>query len=230
MIMLNNIGEIVVWLAEIIDSAFIIKRYALSIIWLWIKPTVCHFPVFYVYICLNGAVVKYESDNLKGGDMNIRIANEMHVSGIVSLWKDYIDFHAQLDPFFTRKKDGEKRYMKYIMEQIHLSKSLVLVGLVNDQVVAYSLSQIKMYPPVFQKYTYGYISDMAVRAEYQKKGLGDMMLECIVKWFKSKNIHRIELQVFSHNMVGNSFWRKHGFKNFKYVMKIEFLDDTALES
>jgi ribosomal protein S18 acetylase RimI-like enzyme len=162
--------------------------------------------------------------------MKIRIANEKHVPDIVTLWKDYIDFHAQLDPFFKRQEDGERRYMKYITEQIQLGKSLVLIGIDNDNVVAYSLSQIKMYPPVFQKYTYGYIADMAVRAEYQNKGLGDMMLAGIIKWFKSKNIHRIELQVFSHNMVGNSFWRTHGFKDYKYVMKIEFLDDISLES
>ncbi|MBN1699137.1 MAG: GNAT family N-acetyltransferase [Spirochaetales bacterium] len=162
--------------------------------------------------------------------MNVKIANETHVPGIVSLWKDYIDFHAQLDPFFVRKRDGEARYMKYIIEQIHLSKSLVLVGLDNENIAAYSLAQIKMYPPVFQQYTYGYIADMAVKTEYQNRNLGDMMLTGIIKWFKSKHIHRIELQVFSHNMVGNSFWRKHGFKDFKYVMKIEFSPDSALES
>ena len=43
------------------------------------------------------------------GYMTIKIANEDHIAGIVSVWKNYIDYISQLDPFFTRKDDDSSR-------------------------------------------------------------------------------------------------------------------------
>lgn len=161
--------------------------------------------------------------------VKIKIANKTHIPGIIDVWNEYVDYHTQLDPFFTRRDDSNNRFIAYIENQILSSKSLLLVGLMNDEVVGYGLAQIKTYPPLFQQTLYGYISDLSVKLDYMRNNIGDLLLAGMIKWFKSKHIERIELQVFSHNKMGNNFWKKHGFKEYKYIMKVEFCDDVQFE-
>lgn len=163
------------------------------------------------------------------GKMKIKIANNTHIPGIITVWKEFVEYHSQLDPFFILQDNSDSRFITYIENQIHSSKSLLLVGLDDNDVVGYSLAQIKMYPPLFQQTLYGYISDLAVKLEYMRNNTGDLLLAGMIKWFKSKHIERVELQVFSHNKLGNNFWKKHGFKEYKYVMKVEFCDDVQFE-
>jgi ribosomal protein S18 acetylase RimI-like enzyme len=158
--------------------------------------------------------------------MKIKIANKAHIPGIIEVWKEYIEYHSQLDPYFSIRDDNNKRFISYIENQILSSKSLLLVGLDSNDVVGYSLAQLKIYPPLFQQTLYGYISDLAVKLDYMRNAIGDLLLAGMIKWFKSKHIERVELQVFAHNKMGNNFWKKHGFKEYKYVMKVEFCDDV----
>ncbi|MBN2443914.1 MAG: GNAT family N-acetyltransferase [Spirochaetales bacterium] len=161
--------------------------------------------------------------------MKIKIANTIHVEGIIEVWEEFIDYHSQIDPFFARKDDNNERFTAYIQNQLLSSKSLVLVGLEEDKVIGFGLAQIRSYPPIFQQTTYGYISDLAVKLDFMRNGIGDLLLGGMLKWFKSKHIERVELQVLAHNKLGSTFWKKFGFEEYKYVMKIEFCDKVEIE-
>lgn len=165
------------------------------------------------------------------GKMKIKIANKTHIPGIMEVWKEYVDYYSQLDPFFVLREDGNNRFIAFLESQILSSKSLLLVALNDDDIVAgYSLAHIKMYPPIFQQALYGYISELAVKLDFMRNNIGDLLLAGMIKWFKSKHIERVELQVFTHNKLGNNFWKKHGFKEYKYLLKVEFCDDIQFDT
>lgn len=148
-------------------------------------------------------------------------AKPNHILEIIEIWKEFMDFHRDIDPFFTRRDNGHHSFKKHIKESIESQKSQVLVALDNEKVVAYSLSHVHHYPPVFGHTTYGFISDIAVKKEYRKQGIGKCLLNEIKRWFSQHGITRIELQVSSRNKVACSFWKKCGFKEYKYVMYLE---------
>ncbi|MBN2535202.1 MAG: GNAT family N-acetyltransferase [Spirochaetales bacterium] len=163
------------------------------------------------------------------GKIKIKIANNTHIPGIIDVWKENVDYHKQLDSFFVLRDDGDDRFIAYIKNQILSSKSFLLVGLHDDEVIGYGLAHIKMYPPIFQQTLYGYIADLAVKLDYMRNNTGDLLLAGMIKWFKSKHIERVELQVFTHNKMGNNFWKKHGFMEYKHVLKVEFCDDVPFD-
>ncbi|MGB2698537.1 MAG: GNAT family N-acetyltransferase [Candidatus Zixiibacteriota bacterium] len=150
--------------------------------------------------------------------MKISLATDAHIPEIIELWKEFIDFHKNIDPHFTRSPDGHLHFEKLVKDLIKAEDSLVLVAIEKGQIVAYSISKIGEYPPVFGHLRYGNITDLAVKTDYQRKGIGGKMLRRIFKWFESHNINRIELRVASGNQIGDSFWRKHGFKEFISLM------------
>ena len=148
-------------------------------------------------------------------------AKQIHVSEIVEIWKEFMDFHRKRDPFFTRRDEGHHDFQKYVKESIESRDFQALVALDGKKVVAYSLSRIAHYPPVFEHRTYGFISDIAVKRQYRRQGIGKSLLSKIKKWFSQQGITRIEVRVSSRNEVACSFWTKHGFKEYIHIMYLD---------
>jgi ribosomal protein S18 acetylase RimI-like enzyme len=146
--------------------------------------------------------------------MRILPAAESHIPEIVEIWKEFMDYHSDIDPYFARNEEGHSKFEEWLKELMKSDTALVLVALDRGMVLAYSLSQINQRPPLFDKVDYGYIYDLAVKSEYRRKGIGEKMVDEILGWFKSRWIDRIELMVLSKNHAAFSFWNKQGFEVF----------------
>jgi ribosomal protein S18 acetylase RimI-like enzyme len=153
--------------------------------------------------------------------MEITVAENSHVPGIVKVWKELMDFHRDIDTHWSRSEDGHINWEKFLREMMKSEDARVLVALDKGHVVGYSISEISKYPPIFQRETRGVISDMAVISDYRSKGVGGEMLSRIRQWFDSRNIDRIELGVAARNQVGYSFWKKHGFQDYMHRLYLE---------
>jgi ribosomal protein S18 acetylase RimI-like enzyme len=142
-------------------------------------------------------------------------ASEHHISDVGKLWLEYMRFHQDIDPIFT-PRDGtvlgfEEDQVRRLMKS---EDGLVLVALDEGRVVGYSLSEIKGPMKGYKLEEFGHVHDVAVTASYRRRGIGEKMLGEIMKWFRSKNINRVELSVVAKNQVAYSFWRKHGFTDY----------------
>jgi len=153
--------------------------------------------------------------------MRIIKAEESHIPQVIEIWKELVDLHADILPFYTRREEGPGNFEKYARLSIQADKSLMLVAVEDDRVVAYSISNVAKHPPVYLTEVYGLISDMAVRSGYRRKGIGEAMLREIEEWFASRDIHRIELHATPGNTSGYSFWKKHGFVDYEHVMYLQ---------
>lgn len=150
--------------------------------------------------------------------MDIIEATDSHVPGIVEVWKELMDFHRNIDPFFTRNENAHIYFKTYVAEHIQSDDAYVLVCVDNGEVVGFAISFIHAYPPIFLEKTCGFISDIAVTSGYRRKGIGSALLEKIFTWFASRGITRVELRVASQNQIGYAFWKKHGFTDYMHVL------------
>lgn len=142
-------------------------------------------------------------------------AKERHISDIGQLWLEFIRFHQDIDLIFTPHDGAVAGFEDDQVQRLMKSEDgLVLVALDRGQVVGYSLSEIKGPPKGLNREKYGYVYDMAVTASYRRNGIGEKMLGEIIKWFHSKNIDRVELDITTKNQVACSFWEKHGFTDY----------------
>jgi ribosomal protein S18 acetylase RimI-like enzyme len=155
------------------------------------------------------------------GKMEIITATKLHIPAIIKLWKEFMDFHKDVDPHFPMRKDAHLNWEKYLRELMNSEDAQVLVAQDKGRVIAYSISVITRYAPIWERETYGMINDLAVTSEYRRKGIGQQMLNKIYEWFKSKNIERIELSVAARNQVSNSFWKRQGFQDYSHRLYID---------
>ena len=154
-------------------------------------------------------------------DMKIILAEEKHVPGIVKVWEEFIGFHADIDPFFTKAPGSEKDFAKWITTIINDDSGHSLVALDKNEVIAFSISRISKHPPVLKQQVYGEIIDLAVNKEYRRQGVGEKMLAIIYEWFDAHDVKRIELKVASKNDIGYSFWEKQGFMDYMHVLYLD---------
>ena len=153
--------------------------------------------------------------------MAINLADKTHIPQIIEIWKEFMDYHKKLDPFFSRSDDGHLNFKNYINELIKSNEVQILVALDEGNVVGYSIALLQYYPPVFTKKIHGLINDMAVKETHRRRGIGEQFISRIFEWFQYHNIDRIELRVSVNNPIGYSFWKKHGFKDYIHVLFLE---------
>jgi GNAT superfamily N-acetyltransferase len=149
---------------------------------------------------------------------DIYSATDAQAPAITEMWKEEMDFHTQIDPFFARRDDAHLDFQRFVLECIARPEFLVIVAIEGAAVVGYGIAKIETYHPVFQQVRYGQIMDMYVNQAYRSRGIGEKLLLQIQKWFRSMQIYRLELRVVSGSTVGGKFWKKHGFHDHLVVL------------
>ncbi|RPJ08797.1 MAG: GNAT family N-acetyltransferase [Spirochaetaceae bacterium] len=153
--------------------------------------------------------------------MEIIPATPAHLESIIEIWKDFMDYHALIDPFFTRSENGHESFRRYVTGEIPKDDSFLFVCIDNGLCIGYILGNKSTYPPVFKKSHYCQISDIAVLPKYRRKGIGEKFLACVKVWAKERELDRIELRVVASNQLAYSFYRKHGFKDYLHNLFLE---------
>ena len=117
--------------------------------------------------------------------MEITLAKERHIPGILKLWKYLMDYHHGLDQrgLLRRSKQGYVNFQKHLKKQLKSKRNQVLVTLDKDKVIAYSMAGIIDYPPIYILKKYGLITNLCVDRAFQRKGIATRMMKEILAWF-----------------------------------------------
>jgi len=130
--------------------------------------------------------------------------SEKNFDEFVKLMKLFADFEKLTPPDDDARKrlkrDGIGKNTKY---EAYLFK-------INDKYVAYAIflmayGSFKGMPTLF-------LEDVFVLKEYRKKGIGQQILNFVVKKAKDRNCDRIDLYVLDWNENAIKFYEKNKFK------------------
>jgi len=150
--------------------------------------------------------------------IEIREATKADLPDIVELWKSIMDFHRNLDSFFTRSQEGHRNFLNWVTKEMESDTSELFIAETEGKILGYIKIQICDYPPVFEKKKYGMISDAIVNEKYRRKGIGEALFDRAMGWFKENDIERVELRVANINPVAQGFWKKMGFRPYMTTM------------
>jgi len=65
-------------------------------------------------------------------NLTIRKAKPSDLAEVVELWKELMDFHSNLDPFFTQSKDGSDNFLKWVEKQMELEDAELIIADVSS--------------------------------------------------------------------------------------------------
>lgn len=144
--------------------------------------------------------------------MEIVEAAELHIPALLELWREFFDYHRDIDPYYARSEDALDHIGKRFREKIAERDSQVLVAVEGGAVIGYSLFWIADDSPFVREKKHGFICDLAVTSTHRSKGVGEKLLERTLAWFRAKGIRRIAIYTLTGNPRAAAFWRRHGFE------------------
>ena len=147
-------------------------------------------------------------------ELLIREAKPIDVRAMVALWKELMDFHAQLDPFFTRDENGHLTFVRMLTQLMESAKGLVLVAVDGELVIGFTQAGITNYSPTVKNRPFGLIYDTVVDQAYRRRGVGTHLFVRQKQWFAKMGVKRLEVRAMAENPQSNAFWHKMGFAPF----------------
>jgi GNAT superfamily N-acetyltransferase len=151
----------------------------------------------------------------------IRLANRRDIPDIVRLWEELMDFHRELDPFFTRARNSADLFRRFLEQNLENDAACVLVAQVEGGIVAYCQGLLEQHPPAIAEPNYGQVLDFMVTAGHRHTGIGHQMFEALCNWFRRQSLQRIEVRHSTFNPLAARFWPSLGFKPYLQTLFLE---------
>ena len=147
----------------------------------------------------------------------VRPGTEEDTSEMLLLWREMMDFHAQVEPRFrpAPAPAGEQAWEKHLREGIWGNKDwCVFVAEADGRLVGQIMGVLRAPYPVFEPGRYGYVTDIVVNSAARRSGVGQTLFEALKTWFRERGISHLQLQVAHNNLTSQDFWRAVGCTDY----------------
>lgn len=146
---------------------------------------------------------------------HLRTAQFDDLDAILDLWVSMMDEHQQGDPRIRLAAGASSAYRSYAGYHLASSESHVTLAETEDgQALGFCLLAISRNLPMFLPARYGYLSDLAVRPDWRRQGIGRALVEHGAAWLRGQGVDSIQLQYYAFNERGAAFWQAMGFEPF----------------
>ena len=142
--------------------------------------------------------------------MIIRPANHSDIEHIIDIWNPFMMDLGKTNNDYYKKVDSQS-FSNHLIDVIPSQKGILLISESKGEITGFILGYVEALPEWFGSKQIGLIRYLAIKEAHHNLGTGKSLLEEAVKWYKNKNIHRIELYVLN-GLKADGFWRKMGFK------------------
>jgi ribosomal protein S18 acetylase RimI-like enzyme len=151
---------------------------------------------------------------------SIREFIKTDIDEIVRIWVDILEWHAEFDEEFILDSDGETNF-RFVLESAYDDTTqTVFVALHEKEIIGFVYGYIKKHSGFFKKRVLAHISDIAIKKEFRRKGIGTALMRRFEHEFARKNeVNGLSLYVHFKNEQGLNFYKKLGFDKKLVSMK-----------
>ena len=152
--------------------------------------------------------------------MIIRDAQNKDIPQLLKLLSEVLEIHAKIKPdYFV---SGYTKYSEAELEAILKAEDLkVYVADEDGRVLGYAFCMLQetLHKPFVVSFKYMYIDDLCVDSACRGKGIGKKLFAHVCKEAKALGCRDIALNVWEGNDSAIEFYKKLGFKPYKYGME-----------
>lgn len=140
---------------------------------------------------------------------------------IVKLGRHLLDLHSNFDKdYYNLEINFDELFTNWIQEQINVPSRLLLVAEDDNSMISGFISgYIKVLYPWFTTKLVGHIAYLVIDLNNRRKKIGKLLEEHAISWFKTKDVHYIEVFVDEKNSIGTNAWVTYGYGNFKKFLR-----------
>jgi ribosomal protein S18 acetylase RimI-like enzyme len=150
---------------------------------------------------------------------HVRPAESGDLDALTEIWTEITQHHAPLDPLFTLRPGAAAQIRKLLRAVLRDPDAATFVFEADGAVVGMSCVRIDRAPPILRETRRAEITDLGVRRERRRRGVGLALAQAALDWVSSQGVDRVEVRVTRGNRAGQAFWRSLGFGDFMDVLQ-----------
>jgi GNAT superfamily N-acetyltransferase len=110
-------------------------------------------------------------------------------------------------------------FVEFVTKRLEDETMLLILAWDGKTPAGYGLAFDVAEHPFMPEWTRtGYITQFLVSRAYRRQGVGQMLMDTIDDWFRSRGLQKVLLNVDIANETGIRFWKRQGFE--PYVMRM----------
>jgi len=139
-----------------------------------------------------------------------------------------IEEHYDFDPqrFLASRPETPAGYASFISTQLEDPDKAVLVADNNGGVIGYAYAAIEGYDYMALRGPAGVLHDVIVAPEHRGRGVGRLLINTTLEFFRSRGVPRVVLSTAERNEAAQRLFASMGFRRTMIEMTRE-LDDPA---
>ena len=144
--------------------------------------------------------------------------NQQQIDDLCRLRDDLSAHHDDFSP--------SDRFRNFLLQ--HMGEETMLIFLMNDggKAIGYGMAfDVKEHAYMPEWVRRGYVTQFYVDSAYRGQGVGELGLNYIHNWFRSRGLKDAMLNVAIDNEAGNRFWVKQGYVPYATRMKYQISEE-----
>ena len=144
--------------------------------------------------------------------------NQQQIDDLCRLRDDLSAHHDDFSP--------SDRFRNFLLQ--HMGEETMLVFLMNDgeKAIGYGMAfDVAEHAYMPEWVRRGYVTQYYVDSAYRGQGVGELGLNYIHNWFRSRGLKDAMLNVAIDNEAGNRFWVKQGYVPYATRMKYQIPEE-----
>jgi ribosomal protein S18 acetylase RimI-like enzyme len=127
------------------------------------------------------------------------------------------DFERRHEPSMPEGRAMVDEYVALLMARCRLWKGRVFVAEIGGEVAGFTCvwGRVPAEEPDDDPADYAYISDLLVRAEYRRRGVGRALMAVAEAYARECGVEVLRVQALAANAGATGFYRANGFNNFQ---------------
>jgi ribosomal protein S18 acetylase RimI-like enzyme len=148
----------------------------------------------------------------------VRPAGVRDLDRVAALWSAITQHHESLDPLFQMRADADLELRELLGALRRDPDAEIFVYDVEGDLPGMCIVRIDHAPPILEETERAEITDLGVREDHRRCGIGAALVECALTWVREGGVRRVEIQVATGNTEGQAFWRALGFGDLMDVL------------
>ncbi len=149
----------------------------------------------------------------------IRAAAPRDLDRIAALWTALAAHHGRLDPLFRQRPGSDAAVRALLAAQLRDPDAALFVCDLDGDLGGFCGVRIDQGPPIFEEVARVEITDLGVREDLRRRGIGRALCDAALAWASERGQRRVEVRVAAGNAEGQGFWRALGFRDLMDVLQ-----------